>query len=403
MIKDYINIPWKEIRRRKVRSWLTLIGIFIGIATIVSLITLGQGLENAIEGQFSALGKDKLFITPKGGTFGMGSSEVLTEDDLDVIRQTSGVKRAAGMGTTIGRYEFNDIVRYNFVAGIPTPPEERALIGEAQTWHIEKGRSIEQGDKYKVLLGHEYTQTGQFEKALDLGGKININGIEFKVVGFLEKIGSPPDDKSGFIPLDTYAELYNKENELGYIIAQTQVDEDITKVADAVTKNLRKQHNVDKGKEDFVVETPEQLAATFAVILDIVQIVLIGIAGISLLVGGVGIMNTMYTSVLERTKEIGIMKALGARNSHIMALFLVESGIYGLSGGLIGAVIGIGFAKLVELVFIIAVGPAFLSIQIDGTLILGTLLFSFLVGCLSGIAPARRASKLHPVDSLRYE
>ncbi|MBT5924595.1 ABC transporter permease, partial [Candidatus Woesearchaeota archaeon] len=232
MIKDYIKIPWKEIRRRKVRSWLTLIGIFIGIATIVSLITLGQGLENAIEGQFSALGKDKLFITPKGGTFGgLGSSEVLTDDDLDVIRSTSGVKRAAGMGYTTGRYEFNDIVRYNFVAGIPLHPEERALIGEAQTWHIGKGRSIERGDKYKVLLGYEYTQTTQFEKALDLGGKIDINGIEFKIVGFLEKIGSPPDDKSGFIPLDTYAEIYDKENELGYIIAQTDLGEETGKIA----------------------------------------------------------------------------------------------------------------------------------------------------------------------------
>ncbi|MBT5924722.1 FtsX-like permease family protein, partial [Candidatus Woesearchaeota archaeon] len=175
------------------------------------------------------------------------------------------------------------------------------------------------------------------------------------------------------------------------------------KIAEEIKKDLRKKRDVDEGEEDFVVETPEQLAATFAIILDIVQIVLIGIAGISLFVGGVGIMNTMYTSVLERTKEIGVMKALGAKNSHVMALFLVESGIYGFGGGLIGAIIGIGFAKLVEAIFLIAVGPAFLLIEIDWILVLGTLLFSFIVGCLSGIAPARRASKLHPVDSLRYE
>ena len=114
-------------------------------------------------------------------------------------------------------------------------------------------------------------------------------------------------------------------------------------------------------------------------------------------------MNTMYTSVLERTKEIGIMKALGARNSQIMWLFLIESGLYGLGGGVIGAVIGIGFAKLTELIFTIAVGPAFLAVKIDWLLVFGTLLFSFLAGCISGIALARSASKQKPVDSLRYE
>ena len=114
-------------------------------------------------------------------------------------------------------------------------------------------------------------------------------------------------------------------------------------------------------------------------------------------------MNTMYTSVLQRTKEIGIMKAIGAKNSHILYLFLVESGLYGVGGGLIGVTIGIGFAKLTEFAFVQAVGPAFLVIKIDWILVLGTLGFSFLIGVLSGIAPARRASKLNPVDSLRYE
>jgi len=133
------------------------------------------------------------------------------------------------------------------------------------------------------------------------------------------------------------------------------------------------------------------------------KIVLIGIAGISLLVGGIGIMNTMYTTVLERTKEIGVMKAIGARNKHILYLVLIEAGLYGLGGGLVGAVLGIGLAKLTEFVFTLAVGPAFLVIEINWWLVSGTLLFSFIVGCLSGIAPARRASQLNPVDSLRYE
>ena len=168
-------------------------------------------------------------------------------------------------------------------------------------------------------------------------------------------------------------------------------------------KELRDDHRLDEGDEDFEIQTPEQFAEAFGVVLDMVQIVLIGIASIALLVGGFGMMNTMYTAVLQRTREIGIMKAIGARNEHILYLFLVESGLYGFFGGLIGIVLGIGFAKLVELAFIVAVGPAFLSIKIDWLLVIGTLIFSFLIGVLSGIAPARRASKLNPVDSLRYE
>jgi putative ABC transport system permease protein len=403
MIKDYFKIPWKEIRRRRLRSWLTLIGVFIGIAAIVSLITLGQGLENAITAQFDALGKDKLFIMPRGGMFGLGSSETLTKDDLETIEDTSGVKLATGMGYTSGRYEYNDIVRYNFASGISTDPDERKLVGEAQTWKVKEGRMLRDGDKYKVVLGYEYTRDVLFEKEVELSDKILINDIEFKVVGFLEKIGSPPDDKSGIIPFDTYGELFSQEDEYGFIIAQTEVGEDPSKIGEDVKEDLRDKHNSKEGEESFLIQTPDQFAESFNTILDIVQIVLIGIAAISLLVGGIGIMNTMYTSVLERTKEIGVLKAIGAKNSHILYLFLVESGIYGLGGGLIGALIGIGFAKLIELAFVVAVGPAFLSIEIDWLFVGGTLLFSFLIGCLSGIAPARRAAKLNPVDSLRYE
>ncbi|MBT4651267.1 ABC transporter permease [Candidatus Woesearchaeota archaeon] len=403
MIKDYFKIPAKEIRRRKMRSWLTLIGIFIGIAAIVSLITLGQGLENAIEKQFSALGKDKLFVLPQGGFFGMGSSELLTEDDLEVISDSSGVKLATGMGYAFARYEFNDLIHYGFISGISTDPEERALVGEAQTWKIGEGRNLRKGDNYKIVLGYEHTQEDIFEKRVELGDKILIQDKEFKVIGFLEKIGSPPDDQAGLIPLDAYAEVFDSGEELGFIIAQTKLGEDPLKVAERVEKNLRNAHDVNEGEEDFDIQTPEQFAETFAIILDIVQIVLIGIASIALLVGGIGIMNTMYTSVLQRTKEIGIMKAIGAKNSHILYLFLVESGLYGVGGGLIGVTIGIGFAKLTEFAFVQAVGPAFLVIKIDWILVLGTLGFSFLIGVLSGIAPARRASKLNPVDSLRYE
>ncbi|MBU0469872.1 MAG: ABC transporter permease [Nanoarchaeota archaeon] len=400
---DYIKIPWKEMKRRKLRSWLTLLGVFIGIAAIVSLISLGQGLENAIEQQFQALGKDKLFISPKGGTFGIGSSVIMTKKDLEVITDVTGIERAAGMTFTLGQIEFNDQVWFPFVSGLPTEPEEMALIGEAQTWKIFKGRNLKKGDKFKALLGFEYTQDKILGKAVEVGDKVLIGGKEFKVVGFIDKIGSPPDDQGVMIPIDAHREIFGKEDEVNFIIAQTKTGEDPATVAEEVKKDLRKHRDVEKGNEDFEIQTPEQFAEAFGEILNIVQIVLIGIAGISLLVGGIGIMNTMYTAVLQRTKEIGILKALGARNSQILTLFLVESGLYGLGGGIVGVTMGIGFAKLTEFVFVLAVGPAFLSVDINPWLISGTLLFSILVGCLSGIAPAWSASKQKPVDSLRYE
>ena len=403
MIKDYLKIPWKEIKRRKVRSWLTLLGVFIGIAAIVSLITLGQGLENAISKQFEALGKDKLFIMPAGGLWGMGAATQLTEDDLDTINGVSGVKLATGMGYAFGKMEYNDQIHYGFISGLSTDPDERALIGEANSWKIMEGRSLRKGDKFKAVLGFEHTNDNLFERRVEVGDKIDIHDVEFKVVGFLEKIGSPPDDQSALIPIDAYEDVFDAENELGFIIAQAKTAEDPNKVAEDIEKELRKDHDVDEGEEDFTIQTPDQFLESFNVILNVVQIVLIGIAAISLLVGGIGIMNTMYTTVLERTKEIGIMKAIGAKNSHILLLVLVESGLYGLGGGIIGVALGVGFAKLTELAFTLALGPSFLLIKMDWLLIIGTLAFSFLIGCISGIAPARRASKLNPVDALRYE
>lgn len=333
----------------------------------------------------------------------MGSSEKLTVDDLEVIRDTSGIKRATGMGYSFAKFEFNDLIHYGFVSGISPDPDDMALVGEAQTWNILKGRNLESGDKYKVVLGYEHSLSDLFEESVDVGDKMTIHGQDFRVVGFLEKIGSPPDDQSAIMPLEAYEEVFDEEDELGFIIAQSQAGEDPVKVAEKVEKDLRTDHGLEEGEEDFSVETMEQFMATFNVILNIVQIVLIGIASIALLVGGIGIMNTMYTSVLQRTKDIGVMKALGAKNSHIMFLFLVESGLYGLGGGIIGALMGIGFAKLVEFAFIYSVGPAFLLIEINPWFVFGVLLFSFIVGAISGIAPAWRASKLKPVDSLRYE
>jgi len=166
---------------------------------------------------------------------------------------------------------------------------------------------------------------------------------------------------------------------------------------------LRRSRGLKEGNEDFEVSTTEELMKAFNTLLNIVQGVLVGIALISLVVGGIGIMNTMYTAVLERTKEIGILKAVGAQNRDILSLFLVESGILGLAGGAIGVLLGMGFSKLVELVATMALQTKLLQAYFPWYLTLGSLAFSFLVGTVSGILPAYQASRQKPVDALRYE
>lgn len=404
MIRDYFLIPWKELSRRKLRSWLTLIGVFIGIAAIISLISLGQGLQNAITGQLSSLGTDKLMVMSKGASLGSGSTGTvkLTNQDLEVVKGTSGVKTATGIIYTTGRVEINDVVRYNFVEGIPIIDEDYLLFTQMQNYKLLSGRGLQTGDKYKAVVGYEYTNPDLFGREVSLGEKILVKDEEFKVVGIYQKIGSPPDDKAVIIPIDTYQELFNKPDEISMMIVQVDAGEDPSTVAEEVKKELRDYRDVEEKEEDFTVQTPEQLFASFGTILDIVQIVLIGIAGISLLVGGINIMNSMYTSVLQRTKEIGVMKALGAKNVQVMSLFLVEAGFYGLGGGIVGVTGGMLVAKLVEIGVTSFLGP-YLVINFSWSLILGALSFSFLIGALSGLAPAYRASRLNPVESLRYE
>ena len=178
---------------------------------------------------------------------------------------------------------------------------------------------------------------------------------------------------------------------------------DVTSVADGIERKLLQIKNEKQDQETFIVQTSEQLLTSFTNIFNIVQGVLVGIAAISLLVGGIGIMNTMYTSVLERTKEIGTMKAVGAKNSDILQIFLFESGLLGLVGGAIGVAMGVGLGKGVQYIATAALGTNLLQASITFPLIAGALAFSFIIGSLSGILPALQAARLKPADALRYE
>lgn len=404
MIKDFFRLGLSNIRKRRLRSWLTMIGIFVGIASVVALISLGQGLQKYIDEEFEKLGRDKIMVQPKGALGGPGTESVtFTDRDIKEVRKVPGVSDALGLSMKSVKLEFNDVVRYFYAMGVPTD-EGRGLYEELfESYEIEKGRDIKEGDKYKVVLGHYYLDRNLFEENVKLGDKILINGRKFDVVGFWEVVGNPTDDQNVYLSQETIEDMFNISGEYSYMAAKIAPGIEPIDGAEKIEKALRKSRDLKEGQEDFTVQTTEELMDTFNSLLNTVQIVLIGIAAISLLVGGIGIMNTMYTAVLERTKEIGIMKALGARNSSIMLLFLIESGILGLIGGAIGVILGVLFSETVEIVATNVLQSALLQAYFPWYLIVGSLAFSFIVGSISGLLPAYNASKQQPVDSLRYE
>ncbi|MBD3247647.1 FtsX-like permease family protein [Candidatus Pacearchaeota archaeon] len=404
MLKDYVNFSINGIRKRRLRSFLTMIGIFIGIAAVVSLISLGQGLEAAIEEQFNILGGDKIMVIPGSSLIGGGafSADGLTEEDLELVKKVSGVEDATEMYYKIGRVRFDDETKSSFVIGMPTDSSAE-IMTELQGFEVEKGRDIRNGDKYKATVGWRIWNDDFFEDSVELRDKIKVEDVEFEVIGLFKKIGNPQDDANVYILLETAREIFNEKKEISTIFVQVQEGEDPEEVAEEIKEEMRKDRDLEEGEENFQVQTFENIMNSFNQIFGIVQAIIIGIASISLLVGGIGIMNTMYMSVMERTKEIGVMKAVGAKNSHIMQIFLIESGIYGLIGGTVGILIGIGIAKAVEFGAASYLGSDLLQAYVSIPLIFGALAFSFVVGAISGIAPSYQASKLHPVEALRYE
>jgi len=328
MLADYTRLALTGIKQKGIRSLLTMMGIFIGIAMVVSLISLGEGLQNAMLEQFEMMGTNVIMVMPGAGIESMfGSAVPVTEHDVDVIKKTRGVDVVGGLVTKIAKVEYKDEIKYSWVSGFPQD-EGRKIIEDMQQMKIETGRDLREGDKYKAIVGYMMAHGDVFEKEVNVGDNIMINDQEFEVVGSLERIGNPDDDSSALIPLETAKELFETDEYI-MIMARAKDGFDSEVVAENIKEELREDRDLEEGDENFAVQTMEQMKDSYMVVIDLVRIFLIGLAAISLLVGGVGIMNTMYTSVIERTSEIGVMKAIGAKNSDVMSIFLIESGILG--------------------------------------------------------------------------
>ncbi|HJX50045.1 MAG TPA: ABC transporter permease [Candidatus Nanoarchaeia archaeon] len=404
MLSDFFKISVNNLRRRKLRSWLTMIGIFIGIAAVVALISLGQGLQTAITGQLGSLDADSLTIQNSGSGFGPPGSTVvekLNDHDLKLIERVKGVKSAEGILLRTVEMEFNQVVSYNMMQSVPEDKEKYEKFYKAQSIKAEEGRLLISEDYRKVVLGNNFADKTKFNKKISIGKTILIEGEEFEVIGILEASGSIFTNAAVLVFHDEMKEVLEIGDEIDLIGVTIVSPEIVEETAERIEKAIRKDRGLKEGEEDFSVQTPSQVLGTVTNILTAVNLVVIGIAMISLIVGGIGIANTMYTSVLERKKEIGTMKAIGARNSNILTMFLIESGLLGLVGGVVGALIGSGTALGIAAGANNFFGSNIIEISVSIPLLVSVITFSFLIGVLSGAVPSYQASKLKPAEALR--
>ena len=399
--KESVKYSLNNIKKSKARSILTVLSILVGIATIFIFVSFGWGLYDYIDEFTSSSSADKLMIMPKGtGAPGLDDTFKLLDEDIRAIEKTAGVYEATGSYMGVGDIVQEDMLKYVFVASYdPAKP----LIMELSDIEIIEGRALRAGDSGKVTLGYNYLIKGRiFPKEYSLNSKIEVHGQELRVVGFYEKVGNPQDDSNVYVTNDFMAELY-PEKELSYAMIIARADKNnVDEVADRVEKKLRQARDLDEGKEDFTVQSYADLLESFMVVLDIIIGFILLIAFISIVVSAVNTANTMITSVLERFKEIGILKSIGARNSEIFKIFLFESGFLGFVAGVIGVLVGWAGAEIGAGI-LDNLGYGFLSPHYSWVLFAGLILFATLTGAISGMIPAWRASRINAVDALRYE
>jgi len=402
MIEDYFKIAFRNLKKRKLRTWLTMIGIFISIATIFMLVSLSLGLQGAVEKQFETLGTDKFFVQASTGFLAPPGSDVsvsLSNSDVNKIEKVRGVKDVLPTTAANAKIEFNNKIRYTTIWGMSTKTN---LFIEAGNYELEEGSFIEEGSD-GILIGNAYKTGNLFGKEVRIGNKIIINGKAFKIKGILKSMGNSDDDNMIAMDLESFRSFFKIPSRVDWVVVQINEGEDINEVAERVEKDLRKFRGVTEKTQDFETLTPEELLGSFQTILNIITAFLAGVAAISLIVGAIGIANTMYTSVIERTKEIGVMKAIGAENKDILFIFLIESGLLGLVGATIGVVLGYGVSKMIEFIALSQLNTNLLQAAAPFYLVFGCLAFGFLIGAISGATPAIGASKTNVVDAIRYE
>jgi putative ABC transport system permease protein len=396
-----IKYSLRNLKQRKARSFFTLLSIFIGIATIFIFISFGLGLYAYIGELTESSSADKILIQPKGGVFAMLDSSVeFTDDDVRAIERVAGVYEVTGSYFKAVEIEAQDKRIYSLL--ISYDPK-KPIVMEVANIGIYEGRNLKSGDHAEAVLGYNYLIADRiFPKPISVNQNIEVNGEKIKVVGFLEEVGNPADDSQIYVSNEFMTSFYpDEELSYGWIMAKVELD-DIDEIVERIEKALRQERDLDKGKEDFYVQSFKDMIEGYSSALNIVIGFIVLIALISVLVSAVNTANTMITSVIERTKEIGVIKSIGARNSDVFGIFLFESGFLGFLAGVIGVVIGfvVSYAggRILD-----NMGYGFLQPLFTPWLFIGCVAFATITGAISGVFPAMNASKVNPVDALRYE
>jgi putative ABC transport system permease protein len=403
---EYFHIAFRNLRTRSLRSWLTIVGIIIGVFLIISLLSLSEGIKKTITGQLKALGGDVIFVMPGDLTNFMAmftSGAKLEREDIEAIEKTEGVDVVLTMSyqSLVARY--GEEGKMVFITGIPFD-KGMEILERFQGWSLKKGEWPIPG-KRDILAGSQ-VETEIFKKTVKPGSEIIIKGRKFKIAGILNSLGSQQDDSSIFIDMPIYQDLTGEKPGTAQM-AMVKIEDgyNLDKAAENIKKSLEKTRKRRVGAEgsDFSVITSERMGGIAGSILDVIQLAIVAFASIAIVVGGIGITNTMFTSVRERTREIGTMKAIGAKNSAVLTIFLIEAGIIGLAGGIGGTFLGVILARLVE-VYAAASPMFYFAASTTPGIILFGLGFSFFVGCIAGFLPAKQAAKMKPVEALRrYE
>ena len=388
---DIFSSSLRNIGERKVRSILTILGIAIGIAALVALISIGYGMNDAITKEMSG-SMDVIVVTPSMGGFSSGMG--FTPKDLADIKRINGVEWTDARISEISNVEYGGEMRYVPINGV-NPTDFQRVSGDVP---ISDGRMLKESDKRACVVGRTIAEN--LFGHIHLNSSLKIGKKEFKVVGISERGGSTnlfPVDSSILITDKDAKDLYGGVT-VSTVFVKVKDAREANEIANEIKEGIDRNH---RSKNFTLVMTMSQFKEIFERILSMLGLFLGSIAAIALIVASLGIMNTMFMSIMERTHEIGIMKAIGAKSSNILSLFIAETAIISAIGGVFGCLLGIAASKIIS-----AIG-SFQNIEIPVSVkpevILAGMAIAIIVGVLSGLYPAWKASKMSPAEAVRYE
>jgi len=407
-----IREAFESLNANKMRSMLTVLGIVIGVAAVIAMLSIGRGAQASIASRIESMGTNLVYVSPgstsQGGIqSGAGTAGTLTLDDANALSNLPGVEAVSSVTNSFVQVVYQGQNTRTRLLGV-TPD-----YVTVSSLTLDDGEFISDQDQSTrslvVVLGSAVAQDLFGGTGGVVGQRVRLNGQPYKVVGVLASKGGTGffnQDDQVFIPLSTalYRLVGNSQFRGSSVISQITIKASsanvVNQVVSEVTTTMRDLHGTIAGADDFTVTSQQDTLAAATQVTDILTLFLGGIAGISLAVGGIGIMNIMLTTVSERTHEIGLRKAVGAKRQDILMQFLVESMMLSLLGGLIGVALGWGIAHLMGQVQFS--GSTITPVVGLDSVLLATL-FSMAVGLFFGIYPATRASRLQPVEALRYE